>query len=32
MDKGVLAGVGDGKLDLSMDMLRTLVIAANMDK
>lgn len=31
-DKGVLAGVGDGKLDLSMDMLRTLVIAANMDK
>ena len=32
VDKGVLAGVGDGKLDLSMDMLRTLVIAANMDK
>lgn len=32
VDKGVLVGVGDGKLDLSMDMLRTLVIAANMDK
>ena len=31
-DDGVLAGVGDGKLDLSMDMMRTLVIAANMDK
>ena len=31
-DDGALAGVGDGKLDLSMDMLRTLVIAANMDK
>ncbi len=32
VDKGVLAGVGGGKLGLSMDMLRTLVIAANMDK
>ena len=32
VDDGVLAGVGNGKLDLSMDMLRTLVIAANMDK
>ena len=32
VDKGVLVGVGDGKLDLSMDMLRTLVIAARMDK
>ena len=32
VDDGVLAGVGDDKLDLSMDMLRTLVIAANMDK
>ena len=33
VDKGALAGVGDGKLDLSMDMMRTLVIAAaNMDK
>ena len=32
VDDGVLAGVGDGKLDLSMDMMRTLVIAANMDK
>ena len=35
VDDGVLAGVGDGKLDLTMDMLRTLVIAANaanMDK
>nr|DAV88139.1 MAG TPA: N-acetylmuramoyl-L-alanine amidase [Caudoviricetes sp.] len=26
VDDGVLAGVGDGKLNLSMDMLRTLVI------
>lgn len=32
VDKGVLAGVGDGKLDLSMDMMRTLVIAARIDK
>lgn len=32
VDKGVLAGVGDGKLDLSMDMMRTLVIAARVDK
>lgn len=32
VDKGVLAGIGDGKLDLSMDMMRTLVITANMDK
>ena len=32
VDKGVLAGVGDGKLALSMDMMRTLVIAARMDK
>ena len=32
VDKGVLAGVGDGELDLTLDMLRTLVIAANMDK
>lgn len=32
VDDGVLAGVGGGKLDLSMDMLRTLVIAAHMDK
>ena len=32
VDTGVLAGVGDGKLDLSMDMMRTLVIAARMDK
>ena len=32
VDKGVLAGVGDGKLDLTMDMLRTLVIAAHLDK
>ena len=30
VDKGVLAGVGDGKLDLSMDMLRTLLIAQKM--
>ena len=32
VDDGALAGVGDGKLDLSMDMMRTLVIAARMDK
>ena len=32
VDKGALAGVGDGKLGLSMDMMRTLVIAARMDK
>lgn len=32
VDDGALAGVGDGKLDLSMDMMRMLVIAANMDK
>ena len=32
VDKGALAGVGDSKLDLSMDMMRTLVIAARMDK
>lgn len=32
VDDGVLAGVGDGKLDLSMDMLRTLVVCQRMDK
>ena len=32
VDDGALAGVGDGKLDLSMDMMRMLAIAANMDK
>ena len=32
VDDGALAGVGDGKLGLSMDMMRTLVIAARMDK
>ena len=30
VDDGVLAGVGDGKLDLSMDMLRTLVMCQRM--
>lgn len=30
VDDGALAGVGDGKLDLSMDMLRTLVITQAM--
>jgi hypothetical protein len=30
VDDGVLAGVGDGKLDLSMDMLRTLVVCQRM--
>lgn len=30
VDKGVLAGVGDGKLDLSMDMMRTLVVCQRM--
>lgn len=29
-DKGALAGVGDGKLNLSMDMLRTLVVCQRM--
>lgn len=31
VDDGVLAGVGDGNLDMSADMMRTLVIAARMD-
>lgn len=30
VDDGVLAGVGDGKLNLSMDMLRTLVVCKRM--
>lgn len=30
VDKGVLVGVGDGKLDLSLDMLRTLVLCQRM--
>lgn len=30
VDDGVLAGVGDGKLNLSMDMLRTLVVCQRM--
>lgn len=30
VDDGVLAGVGDGKLDLSLDMLRTLVMCQRM--
>lgn len=30
VDGGVLAGVGDGKLDLTMDMLRTLVVCQRM--
>ena len=30
VDKGVLAGVGDGKLDLSMDTMRTLVVCQRM--
>ena len=29
-DKGALAGVGDGKLGLSMDMMRTLVVCQRM--
>lgn len=29
-DKGALAGVGDGKLNLSMDMMRTLVVCHRM--
>lgn len=32
VDDGALEGMGNGKLDLSMDMMRTLVIAARMDK
>lgn len=30
VDKGALAGVGDGKLDLSMDMLRTMIVCQRM--
>lgn len=30
VDDGVLAGVGDGKLDLSMDMLRTMIVCQRM--
>ena len=30
VDDGVLAGVGDGKLDLSMDTMRTLVVCQRM--
>lgn len=30
VDDGVLAGVGDGKLDLSLDMLRTLAVCQRM--
>ena len=30
VDRGVLAGTGDGKLDLSLDMLRTLVVCQRM--
>ena len=30
VDDGAIAGVGDGKLDLSMDMMRTLVITQRM--
>ena len=30
VDKGVLAGVGGGKLDLSMDMLRTMIVCQQM--
>lgn len=30
VDDGVLAGVGDGKLDLSLDMLRTLLVCQRM--
>ena len=32
VDDGALEGMGNGKLGLSMDMMRTLVIAARMDK
>lgn len=30
IDRGALAGTGDGKLDLSLDMLRTLLVTQNM--
>ena len=30
VDDGVLAGVGDGKLDLSLDMLRTMIVCQRM--
>lgn len=30
VDKGVLAGIGDGKLDLSLDMLRTMIVCQRM--
>ena len=30
VDRGALAGTGDGKLDLSLDMLRTLLVTQNM--
>lgn len=30
VDGGVLAGVGDGKLDLSLDMLRTMIVCQRM--
>lgn len=30
VDDGVLAGVGDGKLDLTMDMLRTMIVCQRM--
>ena len=30
VDDGVLAGVGDGKLDLSLDMLRTMIVCQQM--
>ena len=30
VDGGVLAGVGDGKLDLSLDMLRTMLVCQRM--
>ena len=29
-DAGAIGGVGDGKLDLSMDMMRTLVVCQRM--
>lgn len=30
VDRGVLAGTGDGKLDLSLDMLRTMIVCQRM--
>ena len=30
IDRGVLSGVGNGKLDLSLDMIRTMIVCQRM--